>query len=222
MLYCPLCRVKVAGDKRCCPLCKGQLTGVPEPESEIFPQIVPPHKLARIARRMITLCLLVVVLCCIQIESVWHPASNWPFFVIAAVGCLWLSVMLGISRRRVLMQNLTAQTILFSVLAILWDYGTGWRGWSIEWVNPILCVSAFTALLLLKVILRVPMVEAVGWIGLLSVLSWLIPLVLLLFGDMSVVWPSILCCGLSFAVTVILVIFFHRYMREEAERRFHL
>ena len=53
MLYCPLCQVKVAGEKRCCPLCKGQLTGTPEPESEIFPQVVPPHKLARIARRIV-------------------------------------------------------------------------------------------------------------------------------------------------------------------------
>ncbi len=222
MLYCPLCQVKVAGNKRCCPLCKGQLTGTPEPESEIFPQLVPPHKLARIARRMITLCLLVVVLGCIQVESVWHPASNWPLIVIAAVGCLWLSVMLGISRRRVLMQNLTAQAILFSMLAILWDHGTGWRGWSIEWVNPILCLSALGALLLLKIILRVPMVEAVAWLGTLSVLGWLIPLFLLLFGEMRVVWPNVLCCGLSFVVAVVLIIFFHRYMREEAERRFHL
>lgn len=222
MLYCPLCQVKVAGNKRCCPLCEGQLTGTPEPESEVFPQVIPPHKLARIARRMITLCLFIVVLGCIQVESVWHPVSNWPFLVIAAVGCLWLSVMLGISRRRMLMQNLTAQAILFSVLAVLWDHGTGWRGWSIEWVNPILIMSALSALLLLKVILRVPMVEAVAWIGMLSLFGWIVPLVLLLFHKLQVVWPSILCCALSFVVVVVLVVFFHRYMKEEAERRFHL
>ena len=83
MQYCPLCKVRIAGSKRCCPLCKGKLEGEPEPESEMFPQVVAPHRRAQIARRIVTLCVVAVVLCCLQVESVWHPASKWPYFVIA-------------------------------------------------------------------------------------------------------------------------------------------
>lgn len=222
MQYCPLCQVKVIGSKRACPLCEGPLTGRPEPEREIFPQVVPPHRRARVARRIITLCVIAVLVGCMQVESVWHPSSNWPLLVMAAALCSWLSVMLGISRRRMLMQNLTAQTLLFSVLSVLWDFGTGWRGWSITWVFPILFMGAIGVLLLLKLVLHVAMVDAVGWIGVLTVLGWLVPLALLLTKTVDVMLPSILCCGASFVTLVVLVLFFHRYMRQEAERRFHL
>lgn len=222
MQYCPLCQVKVIGSKRACPLCEGPLTGQPEPEREIFPQVVPPHRRARVARRIVTLCVIAVLVGCIQVESVWNPSSNWPLIVMAAALCSWLSVMLGISRRRMLMQNLTAQTLLFSVLSVLWDFGTGWRGWSITWVFPILFMGAIGVLLLLKLVLHVAMVDAVGWIGVLTVLGWLVPLVLLLTKTVNIMLPSILCCGVSFVTLVVLVLFFHRYMRQEAERRFHL
>ena len=76
MQYCPLCKVRIAGSKRCCPLCKGKLEGEPEPESEMFPQVVAPHRRAQIARRIVTLCVVAVVLCCLQVESVWHPQAN--------------------------------------------------------------------------------------------------------------------------------------------------
>ena len=59
-------------------------------------------------------------------------------------------------------------------------------------------------------------------IGVLAVLGWVVPLVLLLTQKIDFMLPSILCCGVSFVTLVVLVLFFHRYMRQEAERRFHL
>lgn len=222
MQYCPLCQVKVVGSKRCCPLCRGKLTGEPDPQSEVFPQVVAPYRRARVARRIITLCVLIVIACSIQVETIWHPSSNWPYLVIAASLCAWLAVMLGISRRRLLMQNLTAQALLFSILSVAWDIGTGWHAWSIEWVIPILLLGGVGVLLLLKLILRVPMVDAVGWIGVLSILGWIAPIVLMLLDKVQVKLPSMICSGGSFLTLVILVVFFHRYMRDEAARRFHL
>lgn len=222
MQYCPLCQVKVAGSKRCCPLCRGKLTGEPDPQSEVFPQVVAPYRRARVARRIITLCVLIVIACSIQVETIWHPSSNWPYLVIAASLCAWLAVMLGISRRRLLMQNLTAQALLFSILSIAWDIGTDWHAWSIEWVIPILLLGGVGVLLLLKLILRVPMVDAVGWIGVLSILGWIAPIVFMLLDKVQVKLPSMICSGGSFLTLVILVVFFHRYMRDEAARRFHL
>lgn len=222
MQYCPLCQVQVAGNKRCCPLCRGKLVGEPDAESEIFPQVVPPYKRVRAARRILTLCVLIVIACCLQVESVWKPSIRWPMFVIAAALCSWLAIMLGISRRRLLMQNLAAQTLLFCTLSVLWDVGTGWRGWSLDWVFPILCIGGQGALWILKFILRVPMVEAVAWTGILATVGWLIPFCLLLFEQVHILLPSIVCASLSFIILVLLILFFHRYMREEAVRRFHL
>ena len=42
MLVCKKCGVEVFGDKRCCPLCQGELAGTPEPEREAFPKTPPP------------------------------------------------------------------------------------------------------------------------------------------------------------------------------------
>lgn len=222
MQYCPLCKVRIAGSKRCCPLCKGKLEGKPEPENEMFPQVVAPHRRAQIARRIVTLCVAAVVLCCLQVESVWHPASKWPYFVIASSLCAWLSILIGISRRRLLLQNLTAQALLFCTLSVLWDIGTGWSAWSVGWVVPILLMGTVGALVLLKLILHVPMVDAVGWIVVLAVLGWLLPLVLVWLDQVPVVLPSMICAIGCFVTLVVLLLFFHRYMREEAARRFHL
>ena len=87
---------------------------------------------------------------------------------------------------------------------------------------PILLLGGVGVLLLLKLILRVPMVDAVGWIGVLSILGWIAPIVLMLLDKVQVKLPSMICSGGSFLTLVVLVVFFHRYMRDEAARRFHL
>ena len=37
MLYCGKCLIKIRGNKKCCPLCQGDLTGIPS--SSVFPSL---------------------------------------------------------------------------------------------------------------------------------------------------------------------------------------
>ena len=50
----------------------------------------------------------------------------------------------------------------------------------------------------------------------------LVPGILLMFGDVSVVWPSYISVIISIVVLGFLLVFNHRQVKNELERRFHI
>lgn len=84
MQYCPSCRVHIAGDKRCCPLCGGKLEGTGDPKSEIFPQLAPYRPVARRVLRILTLTGAGATAVCVLVTCWWERRYGGR--------CLWLPV----------------------------------------------------------------------------------------------------------------------------------
>ena len=61
---------------------------------------------------------------------------NWFWFAGAGCACAWLVVMVAYYKRRNILKNEMWQLLLISVIAILWDRFTGWKGWSVDFVIP--------------------------------------------------------------------------------------
>lgn len=61
---------------------------------------------------------------------------NWFWFAAAGSFCAWLVVSVGYTKRRNILKNEMWQLILITVIAVLWDNFTGWRGWSVDFVLP--------------------------------------------------------------------------------------
>lgn len=55
---------------------------------------------------------------------------NWFWFAAAGSFCAWLVVMVAYTKRRNILKNEMWQLLLITVIAVLWDIFTGWRGWS--------------------------------------------------------------------------------------------
>ena len=218
MKYCPKCKVSVAGRPTRCPLCQGPLTGEGTPSP--FPP-AQPQRTRQFVLRLIIFLSVAAALICVLVNMLLPRTGAWSLFVLAGIGCLWLSLAVAIRKRRSLLKNITWQCMLFNALAIMWDVFTGWHRWSVNFVVP--CIFLVTMLLtpLLARLLRMPTSAFLVYFGLVFTFG-LIPLAFLLTGLVTVPLPSALSVGFSGLSLVALIVFGGRTMLEELHRRFHL
>ena len=54
------------------------------------------------------------------------------------MACLHVTLLVGIRKWRNLPKSVMYEALLGAGLSILWDVGTGWHGWSLNFVLPIL------------------------------------------------------------------------------------
>lgn len=81
------------------------------------------------------LCLAIAVICG-MINFMMAGVLNWFWFAGAGCACAWLVVMVAYYKRRNILKNEMWQLLLISVIVILWDRFTGWKGWSVDFVIP--------------------------------------------------------------------------------------
>lgn len=221
MLKCPYCRVQIAGVKRCCPLCGGTLKGAGDPESEVFPQLEQPHFSGAVVLRLLALAGIAATAVCILVNIALGTRVWWSLFVAAGALCAFLTAAVGIAYRRDIIQNIGWQVVLLPALSVLWDYGMGWQGWSLDFVLPCVCATGLLMVLLLAVLLRLPVQSFAGvFSG--SCLLGMVPGVLVGLGKVRILLPSLICAGLSTVLLAALLLFHWQTFKGELSRRFHL
>ena len=221
MQRCPYCNVRVAGNKSQCPLCGGELTGEPTPETELFPALEHPRFSGGFVLRLIALIAIIVSAISILVNMAVSTRIWWSAFVVVGCACVWLAAVVGVVNRRDIMQNIAWQAVLIPILSIIWDKWTVWRGWSIDFVLPCVCLVALLCMLVLAVALKLPVHAYAGQFGLVGVLG-IVPAVLVGFDKVRVVLPSLICAGLSVALLAAMLLFHWQTFKQEFVRRFHL
>ena len=108
-----------------------------------------------------------------------------------------------------------------SLLAVLWDRFTGWRGWSLDYVVPCICVLAMLSMAAVAKVLRLELEDILVYL-LLDVLFGVVPLVSLLLGWVGESLPSVLCVVASLLSLAFLLVFDGERMRAEIKKRLHL
>lgn len=221
MQHCPSCQVDIAGEKICCPLCGGTLTGTSAPESEVFPALSHPRFSGGFVLRVLALIAIVVSVVCVMVNVTLSTRVWWSLFVALGAACVWVAAAVGVANRRDIMQNIAWQVFLISGLSMLWDWYTGWRGWSLSFVLPCVCMVALLCMLVLSTALRLPVRAFAGQFVLLCALG-LVPGALVMRGTVQTVLPSLLCACLSVALLATLLLFQWQTIKQELLRRFHL
>ncbi len=131
---------------------------------------------------------------------------DWALFVQAGCLCCWLIVAVAYRKRRNILKNEMWQLFLVTVLGVLWDYCTGWRGWSLDFVFP---VGALAVLCSVPVIAGVNRLETGEYLFYLiqAGIAGCIPAILVCAGAVGFTAPSVLCGGISFLTLAGLFIF---------------
>ena len=169
----------------------------------------------RIVQTFSFLCLAVAVICG-MINIMTEGTLNWSWFAGVGCVCAWLVVMVAYSKRRNILKNEIWQLLLISVIAILWDRFTGWRGWSVDFILPFGVLSVQFSV---PVIARVNRLKREEYLFYLvqACIAGLIPMILAWTGVVKFVYPSVICAGISILTLAALFIF----CKKDILREFH-
>lgn len=151
------------------------------------------------------LCLAVAVICG-MINYLMLETLNWFWFAAAGCACAWLVVNVAYFKRRNILKNLTWQLLIITILCVLWDHFTGWKGWSIDFVFPF---GTLTVLGSIPVIAGVSHLETEEYLYYLlqAAMIGCIPVILIWIGIVHYTLPSVLCTGISFLTLAGMFIF---------------
>lgn len=166
------------------------------------------------------LCIALAVVSC-MVNYIFSETISWAGFVLAGCFCTWLVVTVGYKKRRNWLKNSMWQLVILTVLAILWDRYTGWKGWSVDFILPL---ASLAVLCSVPVIIKVRHLEQAEYLFYLVQVGafGLIPLILLLAGAVRIPYPSILCSGISFLALVWLFIFQKEKLIQEVHKKFRM
>lgn len=218
MRFCEKCNVHIRGGETYCPLCGNRLQG--QAEEDIFPKTEVPYQQMNKILRMFLFLSVSAVLICLVANRIFDPHIFWSLFVLFGMASFWISLLMVWKKKQNIPKSILWQTALISLLALIWDVGTGWNRWSIDFVLPILCTVAIFVIVALIKLLHLGFHECVIYI-LLEILIGVVVLVLLCAGVIHFIYPSlicVLCCGISLSA---LVIFRWDVLKEELQKRLH-
>ncbi|MCR4671927.1 MAG: hypothetical protein K5637_01650 [Lachnospiraceae bacterium] len=136
MQTCQKCKISVRGNKACCPLCEGRLSGTPEDPA--FP-VIPRSQITRISLWKLSMFLFIcyeISMALVYIftsrKAVWVPVAMLYGF------CAIIDIALILYVRSNILKMLNFQTYAAIVVVFIADVTTGFYGWSLTWVIPAL------------------------------------------------------------------------------------
>lgn len=166
------------------------------------------------------LCIVVAVVCG-MLNYLTLETLNWFWFAAAGCFCGWLVVFVAYAKRRNILKNETWQLLIITVLCILWDHFTGWRGWSLDFVFPF---GSLAVLGSVPVIARVNHLESEEYLYyfMQAAMIGCVPVILLWTDLVHYKIPSVVCVGISFLVLAGLFIFQKKNMTREFHKKLRM
>lgn len=187
----------------------------------VFPRIpLLKHKHSFLFK-MLQLGSVAAVLTSAVINWALPSTGYWSLFVIAGVVCMWLCLIFAVRKRSNILKNITYQMNIACALSILWDYFTGWYGWSVDFVVPIAFASVMAAITVLNYVFKMQTGDYIIY-SFVLVFYGIIPAVFIGLGLVVIIIPSLICVAASLLSLAALLIFEGRNMAAELRRRLHL
>lgn len=218
-MKCERCGVTVRGDFVTCPLCQQELQG--EPIEGVFPKISPQKLRLRKIISFAAFVSIVALVICVLLNVALPSYGWWSLFVAAGMASLWLSLGVLIQKRDNVLKAIIWQVALIAALAFIWDLSTGFRGWSVDFVIPILFTAAMAAMAIFSQAAKLSIEDYLIYLVINSVLGILCVL-LIVFDVVKIALPALICVACSVISLAALSIFEGKALREELKRRLHL
>lgn len=220
MQYCPKCKIKIRGQKRCCPLCQSKIT---ELEAEEFDQpAFPPKKPRKVSRvsffKLITFILVTAEIFFISFHYLTHRQFPWVPIVMWGLIIGWLDILITMYLRNNILKVITVEVYIAILIDYIIDKKYGFYGWSLSWMIP----ASFLGLCLITFIIAL-----VSKMHPIEYISYLFLNLLLSLGQLYPIWKGMtkhkLLPVISIAVLLVInagvLIFQSRALKSSLHRR---
>lgn len=221
MKYCRHCKVYIREEHDRCTLCENILEeGLDGRSEEVYPEI-PPYYKSNLAFKIMIFISIVALVVSFGINMIFPSSINWPVLFMLAVISIWVGLILIVQKRYHIPKKILWQVIIISMLAVFWDYYTGWRGWSLDYVIPTACVSAMIVMYVTAKIMNLSTRDYITY-AFLDGIFGIIPGLFLFLKLLNVVYPSIISIGFSLISLSAIFIFQGKEIRAEFNKRMHI
>lgn len=197
----------------------GASVKVAEPD---FPEDARPNYEGKKVLQIFTFCCIAAIVISMMTDIIISPGVHWSVFVAAGCATMWLTMAVGYVKRFNLLKNAAWQLLIMSGICVLWDLGTGWRGWSVNIGIPDICLLIQVVMLIISRIRSLSPREYMIYYVMAAVYSMILPLILLVTGVIHYKTPSVICIGCSFLLLIVLILFKRKEFKEEMHKKFHV
>ena len=197
----------------------GASVKVAEPD---FPEDARPNYEGKKVLQIFTFCCIAAIVISMMTDIIISPGVHWSVFVAAGCVTMWLTMAVGYVKRFNLLKNAAWQLLIMSGICVLWDLGTGWRGWSVNIGIPDICLLIQVVMLIISGIRSLSPREYMIYYVMAAVYSMILPLILLVTGIIHYRTPSVICIGCSFLLLIGLILFKRKEFKEEMHKKFHV
>ena len=197
----------------------GASVKVEEPD---FPEDARPNYEGKKVLQIFTFCCIAAIVISMMTDIIISPGVHWSVFVAAGCVTMWLTMAVGYVKRFNLLKNAAWQLLIMSGICVLWDLGTGWRGWSVNIGIPDICLLIQVVMLIISRIRSLSPREYMIYYVMAAVYSMILPLILLVTGVIHYRTPSVICIGCSFLMMIGLIMFKRKEFKEEMHKKFHV
>lgn len=209
------------GSHTVCPLCQLEL----EPdekgaEEDLFPHLKELYK-RNLLFKIITFISLLLVITSVFMGMWLGGNHSWVYIIIAAVGCFWIVFYIAFRKRKNVEKAILYTEVLIAIICRSWDYAMGNRGWSMDFVIPILGIVVLVVLFMISRLMHPKDDDDMIYL-IIGGLLGLVPLLFYWLHLVHIALPSLLCAAVSLIYFTAVVVFQGDRMIGELERRMHV
>ncbi len=219
MKYCDKCKVSIKSDNKMCPLCQGPL--IEEESYEVFPKVKTIYQTYQTFFNWLIFGTVLVSMISLFINVLVSTKVMWSFFVIFGTICLLFVLGNAIKHRYNIPKNISRQIIILSLLSLLWDNFTGYRGWAVNYVIPIVCAIGSINLTILSIVMK-RYIEEYLFYYLLIAFFGLVPFIFIVTNIVTVFYPSFICVILNLLIFMFIFFLKFKEILSELKRIFHI
>lgn len=216
MQYCPKCRTDIRGNKRCCPLCKGDLSG--EPEDDVFPVI--RQKFSSVSfLKILTLVAAALAVAMSVARYITH--AGWPLIVIILALVGWFDAFLVFYYRYNVIKIITIEVVAGILICFFIDRNFGAVNWSLQWVAPLAVLGLFIATMLIGILSRLRFEDVILYL-LFDIICSFLQLIAIPKGVNTFPLPAVITTAVLFVALIALLLFRFRDVKSASGKWFNM
>lgn len=219
-MRCKACNVEIVTPASVCPLCTGPLDGTCEHLKPAYPEFVEKRKHYYLLRRILLFFSIAAALVSLTANLLFTPDIWWFVFVFTGLLYVWAAIPHIFRKGGNLGGKVLVQVACASLLLVLLDWETGWRGWSVSFALPMVFSAGILGVMVVIVANRTNWARYVMYQALLALLGF-VPPVLYLTGVANQLWAAFIPALLAGINLAMLAAFGDRNIKNEFRRRFH-